>query len=247
MGTLIKYEFKKSWKMKAMVLCFTAFFELVFLYGAIRLNDDALVIGITGLVFTTICGLFLIGVYSMHVLSKDINTKQSYMLFMTPNNSYKILGSKVIENCGSVLVSGLFYILLAIFDLMFLAVRDDEVNVVLDMLSVAVSGSTGKFDYTTFAMVMLDSVLSWVYVICVGYFAIVLCATFLKGNKLNGFLSFVAFLLINILVNNLHSMLYKDFYIYSMGRLLSNVGFYILLTGIFYFITAWIMDNKLSV
>ena len=126
MGTLIKYEFRKSWKMKALVLFITAVLELVFLVGAISKSDGALSISIMGLTFTAICGVFLIGIYGIHVLSKDINTKQSYMLFMTPNSSYKILGAKTLENGLSVILSGVFFITLAILDMVLLSIRYDD-------------------------------------------------------------------------------------------------------------------------
>ncbi|SDH99200.1 hypothetical protein SAMN05421493_106115 [Pseudobutyrivibrio sp. 49] len=247
MGALIKYEFRKSWKMKGLVLCFTAFFELLFLLGIWRLNEDLLAASCTGLVLTTICGLFLIGVYGIHILSKDINTKQSYMLFMTPNSSYKILGAKVIENCGSVLVSGVFFIALSILDMMLLVVRYDDVQGLIDLMSVAITGDVGNFNYQGFGMACFDGVMGWVYLICLGYLAVVICATLLKGNRFNGLLSFVAFLVISLVVNHIHDAIYGDLYIYSMTRLISNVGFYALLTLLFYLITAWIMDNKLSV
>ena len=222
-------------------------FELLFLLGVWKLSEDLLGASITGLVLTTICGLFLIGVYGIHVLSKDINTKQSYMLFMTPNSSYKILGAKVIENCGSVLISGIFFTVLAILDMTLLTARYDDFKGALDLLSVVLTGDISTLNYQTFSMACIDGVMSWVYLICLGFLAVVICATILKGNRFNGLLSFVAFLVISGVVNRIHDFIYEDFYVYSMSRLVSNVGFYALLTLIFYLITAWIMDNKLSV
>ena len=35
---------------------------------------------------------------SVNVLHRDLNTKQSYMLFLTPKSSYQILGAKILEN-----------------------------------------------------------------------------------------------------------------------------------------------------
>ena len=32
MGALLKYEFRKTWKMKLIVLCFCAFNEAIYLY-----------------------------------------------------------------------------------------------------------------------------------------------------------------------------------------------------------------------
>ena len=247
MASLMKYEFRKSWKMKAFVLCFTAFFELVFLIGVFSANEDLWSGGIVGLILTTICGLFLIGVYGIHVLSKDINTKQSYMLFMTPNSKYKILGAKVLENCGSVFLSGMFFMALAMADIMILVIRYDDIQGILDVIGFIISGEREAFSYYTFAMASVDTVLSWVYLICVGYLAVVICATLLNGNRFNGLLSFIAFIVIAIFVDKLHDGIFGAYYIYSATRLIGNVAFYVVLTAIIYLVTAWIMENKLSV
>ncbi len=247
MFTLIKYEFRKTWKMKALVGCFTIFFQMVYFFGLLRESEDVLTAGILGLTFTAICGLFLIGVYSIHVLSKDVNTKQSYMLFMTPNNSYKILGAKVIENCCSVIFSGLCFIALATLDLFLLTLRYDDLKGALDLMGFVMTDSFEGFDYASFAMTDFAIVMSWVYLICLGYLAVVICATLLKGNRWNGFLSFIAFVVIAIIVSNIHGSLFGALVVVSIARMASNICFYLLLTAFFYCITAWLMENKLSV
>jgi hypothetical protein len=118
MGNLIKYEFRKTWIIKAIILVFTAIFELLFLAGTFSKNEDMQATGIIFLVLTTLCALFIIGIYGIFRLHKDITTKQSYMLFMTPHNSYTILGAKLIENAGSILLAGVFYMVLALMALL---------------------------------------------------------------------------------------------------------------------------------
>ena len=62
----------------------------------------------TGIVLLTMLamgGIMVIGLASVVTLHRDVSTKQSYMLFMTPNSSYSILGAKMLENGLSILLA----------------------------------------------------------------------------------------------------------------------------------------------
>ena len=83
MLNLLKYEFRKTLGVKAIILALTAVLEIVFLIGLYGEFDTPLGIG-AGLLFTTASvGVIVIGIYSIILLRNDLNTKQSYMLFMT--------------------------------------------------------------------------------------------------------------------------------------------------------------------
>ena len=86
MSKLIKYEFRKTWPAKLVVLAFTLIAEIVFLVGVFGDNPDRTGIGIALLALTAMFGIFAIGVQSLVILHRDMSTKQSYMLFMTPNS-----------------------------------------------------------------------------------------------------------------------------------------------------------------
>ena len=247
MGTLMKYEFRKSWKMKGIVLCVTAFFQLVFFFSILTESDDALGIAISGLVLSAICGIFLIGVYGIHVLSKDINTKQSYMLFMTPNSSYKILGAKTLENSISVLLAGAFFTALAILDITLATVKFDDIEATLKLVQTILQEAGAELNALTFSLNMLETMVSWVFLISMGYLAVVICATLLKGNRFNGVLSLIVFFLIATLVGNATDSLQSAVGAFTPVATAVGVGFHIILTAVMYCITAWIMDNKLSV
>ena len=62
--------------------------------------------GIIFLVMCTIFGVIYIGIESVNVLHRDLNTKQSYMLFLTPKSSYQILGAKILEKWEFPLIHG---------------------------------------------------------------------------------------------------------------------------------------------
>ena len=96
---LFKYEMRKTLFAKLVLLALIAIMECVFLYGYWTGNNGTVTLGLTLFLFTFFCGLLMISIMSLVTLHKDMNTRQGYMLFMTPNSTYRILGAKVAE-CG---------------------------------------------------------------------------------------------------------------------------------------------------
>ena len=115
-------------------------------------------------------------------------------------------------------------------------------------------GSDGVRDlttiYTDFAAVLFDLVVFWVFLISMGYLAVVICASVLKGNRFNGLLSLVVFFVIAYIVEDVNDSIEEALAIASKGTVASSIYdviFYVILTVVMYVITSWIMDNKLSV
>ena len=103
------------------------------------------------------------------------------------------------------------------------------------------------FSASTLFSTALSVMTSWLFSVVTAFFAIVLSATFLNGKKFNGLISLVIFIAISILVGYIFNKLPFDNDIYDMKMALITAGFYIIPTVLMYFVTAWIMDNKLSV
>ncbi|MCR4851746.1 MAG: hypothetical protein K5870_10860 [Lachnospiraceae bacterium] len=246
MLNLLKYEFRKTLGVKAIILVLTAVLEIVFLIGLYGEFDAPLGIG-AGLLFTTASvGVIVIGIYSIILLRNDLNTKQSYMLFMTPNNSYKILGAKVIE-CGlSIFIIGMFFTALGFLDLMLVSQKFGEIEEFFEVIKLMFS-EIADFSASTLFSTALSVMTSWLFSVVTAFFAVVLSATFLNGKKFNGLISLVIFIAISLLVGYIFNKLPFDNDIYDMKMALITAGFYIIPTVLMYFVTAWIMDNKLSV
>lgn len=248
MGKLIKYEFRKSWVIKAIILVFTGIFELMFLAGVLFNKDDLFGFGTAFLSLTTICALFSMGIYGIFKLHKDLTTKQSYMLFMTPNNSYKILGAKLIENAGSILIAGIFYIILALADIAIAFAVDGQIN---DAVIIINDIWGAELDSCKISLIGLDMTVVWIFTVIIGYLAVIISASILNGKKFSGLISFIIFLVITSVVEKLHSaglgILGIDPMEYSTGRIIYSLIYYIVFTVIAYVVSAWIMDNKLSV
>ncbi|MBO4471465.1 MAG: hypothetical protein J5841_06900, partial [Clostridia bacterium] len=103
---LLKYEFRKTAFPKLVLFAFILIMEGIFLYGCLRNDGDTKTVGVILFVMSLMFGFLLIGLMSLVTLHKDMNTRQGYMLFMTSNSTYKILGAKVIECCLTLLALG---------------------------------------------------------------------------------------------------------------------------------------------
>ncbi len=247
MQKLMKYELRKTLFSKLILLAVTAVAEAAFLAGVFLKWDNGLGAGISVLMFCAMIGIFYIGIESLLVFHRDLNTKQSYMLFLTPKSSWQILGAKVMENGISIFITGLFFAALAAIDVSAAVLYIgglqeflDTVRRVTSMFRFEISVSSGDILIVFFSMLS-----SWLMAITTGYLAIVLAATVLAGKRFSGLVSFVLYLLIMFAESELIS------HLPDLGSLLANSGAVIaagfVLTGLMYGLSCWIMERKLSV
>lgn len=247
---LMKYELRKTMFSKIVMLVATMITELLFLGGVFLKHENALGIGTVGLILCASVGIMYIGIESMIVLHRDLNTKQSYMLFLTPNSSYEILGAKVVENGISILIAGAFYAALAALDVSIAVLYIGGLKEFMNILShfsidIQVIGSEVAEAVLSGFLLALAS---WLMFVMTGYLAIILSATVLAGKKLSGFTSFVLYFIIGGLsswILNLEMELidFKNVYlevaVYSLSALV--------LIAVMYLVSCHIMERRLSV
>lgn len=246
MKNLLKYEFRKSRSGKLIVFLAAMVFELCFLLGIFLPEAESLwVIGMMGLVLTASFGIFMIGLLSVVNLHSDLNTKQSYMLFMTPNSGYKIIGAKVLENGISLFASGLLFGLLASADLVLMAAREGDlmsmINTVLNNFDISLGP---KQIFWAIAVVLL----SWLATITMAFFSVTLQTAVFNGRRFSALLGIVIFIALNMIVSAL---------IHSLNGLIPDASAYVssvvwmivfaAVTAVLYFLSGWITETKLSV
>lgn len=244
---LMKYEFKKTLFSKYILLAFLAIAEVIFLIGVFAKKDSFLAWGISGLIFCTMIGLFYIGIESIIVMQQDLNTKQSYMLFLTPYNSYEILGAKILQNGLAIFLAGILAALLAAIDFSVMMIYLDGIEELWKILNhfLAQVHMEITITRTEIGLGVLGVLASWLSMIVNAYLAIVLSATFLAGKKFNKLISFLIYMLIVFVEGRILSLLPE---MSNISQTLSLVvgGDFVMIVLI-YFITGWIMDRKLSV
>ena len=209
MSKLLKYELRKTRSIKLFFLIFTGIFETIYLLafaGGFQ-SGQLTVIGVLGLCLTAVFGCLICGLKSIDLLHRELNSKQSYMLFLTPHTSHQILGAKVLENGLSLMIAGGFYVLLTALDFCLLLIGVEGGAYFSKFMSVSLSWSA----VVTIIKIALYILLDWFCLVTAAYLAVIVQATLFNGRKGATLLSFLIFVAIGIFsasVTNIWSLLW---------------------------------------
>lgn len=214
---LMKYELRKTAFSKLVLLVITAVAEIAFLIGVFWKKDNILAMGIIFLVMCTIFGIIYIGIESVNVLHRDLNTKQSYMLFLTPKSSYQILGAKILENGISIIMAGAFFAALAALDVTVATLYIGGLKEMINLVSSFME-------------------LNW---------SVTLSASVLAGKKGSGIAGFLIFLVISSVIGKLLDLIpvLKSMELTFVLYIAASFA----IAAVLYVISGWIMEKKLSV
>ena len=234
---LLKYELRKTLFSKLVLLGITMIAEAVFLIGFWGKKENALAIGAVLLFFIAVSGI---------TLHRDMNTKQGYMLFMTPNSCYRILGAKIIECSLSILIAGAFYFALGYLDFSLLLGKGTNQQI-LDMINELISAVNNqvRLDAPHLSALIFSMIACWICTVAIAYLSDVICTALLYGKKGNLLITFVLFIALNYGISKLLTLVPE-----SLGIIPVLVwqGFIALaLAGVMYVITARLMEKYLSV
>lgn len=244
---LMKYELRKTQNAKLVMVAISVLLQVVYLYGLYAKNDTCLSIGVTFLTMMAVLSAIIIGLISLLTLHKDMNTKQSYMLFMTPNSSYKILGAKMLECALSILIITAYFLALGVLDVTLLAKEYGMVNGILDFMRVSLShmGVALQLNFQEVASFCLAAVTGWLFVVSAAAFAEVVAAALLNGKKINEVLSFLVFVVIVYAFGWLGNLLPGEANV--VASMLIGSGMSIVAVVAMYIATAAVMEKYLSV
>ena len=243
---LLKYELRKTLFAKLVLLGITAVAEAIFLIGLWGDKENTMAIGAILLFFIAITGIALMGVLSLVTLHRDMNTKQGYMLFMTPNSCYRILGAKVIE-CGlSLLIAGAFFFALGYLDFSLLLGRGTNQQI-WDMLNQMIRSINEKIvlDAPHISALMFSLIADWLCTITTAYLSDVICSSLLNGKKGSLLITFILFIALNYGISKLLQLVPASIGIIPV--LIWQGVIALVLAGIMYVITARLMEKYLSV
>ena len=243
---LLKYELRKTLFPKLILLGITALAEALFLYGFWSKRDNPLAVGAALLFFIAISGIALMGLLSLISLHRDMNTKQGYMLFMTPNSCYKILGAKVIECSLSLLVAGAFFLALGILD--FSLLLGEETNKqILDMVNqfIQAINSEIRLDAPHISALVFSMIACWICTVTIACLSDIVCTALLYGKKGNLIITFILFILLNYGISQVLQLVPSSIGI--IPALIWQGVIALALAGVMYVITARLMEKYLSV
>ncbi len=248
MKNLMKYEFRKTLSIKLMLLGAAALAQIVFLIGLYGNLDRVLSVGSVVLTMLAFGGIMVIGLASVVILHRDMNTKQSYMLFMTPNSCMKILGAKVLENGLSILLAGAFFFALGALDVTLLAAHQGQLEKLWELFTEFLHQMDNRItlDLPTMLSLTANLLSSWISTVSCAYLGVVIATALLTGRRWSGFVSFLIIVALLWFTGWIELTVTRQ--IQEIRTVfLVDTGIALLLSAIMYVITAQIMERRLSV
>ena len=245
---LMKYELRKTLFVKLIVLAATALAEIVFLIGVLGDRERMTGTGIVLLTMLAMGGIMVIGLASVVTLHRDVSTKQSYMLFMTPNSSYSILGAKMLENGLSILLTGACFFALGALDITLLFAHEKRLDALWNTIRQFLEQFNEQItlDLPTMLSLAANMICSWISTVTAMYLGVVIANALLKGKRFSGFVSFLVIIALLWLIGYVQvetldaSVSFRTAYWADTGIAL---GFSVIM----YILAAQIMERKLSV
>ncbi len=255
MLNLLKYEAKKNLNIKIILLLVAIAAEILFMISvALIINSSPLsgklfgssvfILVVTGTVSLIVCGFSCI-----ENLHKELNSKQCYMLFMTPNSSYKIMAAKFIESLISISICSLIFSVIAFFNLTLLSSGDYTFSKIIDAFNMFLEEyHLIKLDFLGILTYLSAMVSSYLELIGLAVIIETLRAALFNGkNKIVSLITGCIFLALYIGLQNFKAFL-TDLGSFSFNE--STYIYIVMNLAVFafsYLVSSYIMEKKLSV
>lgn len=257
MFRLSKYELRKNRTALLVLLAGLVALEIGFLFG-IQSNDQetAFTWGLFLILYAVVC-YFAVFIFAITNYYREINSKTSYLVFMTPVSSLGIILSKML----TVLVLGIILAgalgALGWLDLVLLVDHYSEYKSMGEMISEAMRSigintsqlaSSALFSIIIFLLAVFSTV-------AMLYFCITLAATLLQSSKLKLVVTIVLFVAgmyaksrIQDWITDVYPRVYDD--TVNFVQLLLQSWPYALANlvelAVFMILTTWLLEKKLS-
>ncbi|MBS5935093.1 MAG: hypothetical protein KIC94_19685 [Clostridiales bacterium] len=246
MWKLVKYELRKQMQSKAIIFGIVALLELVWFFGLLVKNS---MLGGTSGVLFLVANISMIYLYfeSIVTFSNDLKTKNSYMLFMTPNSSYKIVGAKIVASGIQIILYGLCFFGIGALDIGIMAIRFSGVSEVIEMVKKFLNQSVQiDVDVTYVFLSVLSIIIMGIFILSLAYVSITLSSTFLANKRYKGFVSFVIFVLIVFVQEKIVSAVLGNVLLSDQTTIILSLLWYAVMSLLAYVVTAWMLDKRVS-
>lgn len=209
---LIKYEFIKKSKL-LLILLVTAILANIGIGIAFKEAGIALFLGLSSIALVILYLYELIRTYS-----DDLNKKTGYMLFMTPNSGYKIIGSKLIFIITEGLILFLSYFIFLFFNMMVMALKaTGDFSLIMKGIGEMIEGFNSVVimqfgmnlgDILLIVIMLLVSVIVFALIV---YSAMTIRKSIFSNTKFGGLLSFIIFVALNFIYGKLTNFIGEAF------------------------------------
>lgn len=190
MGTLLKYEFRRSRTIFLGIIGVTLLVELVYLVGFFTKVQALFTVGLIGGILCLALGAVAILLYGVIMFNDDISKKPGYLLFSTPRSAAQIVGAKLLMTLFALVGITILFSLLIALDV-FLALQRNGTSLValLSMFDASITENGLKdvlfngYNFFGLSMYLLNTVISFIFNVIAAYVVIVLLKTVMGNQK----------------------------------------------------------------
>lgn len=220
MCKLLKYEFRKALTAMLILLGGTLAAEAYFLYGIRVMEEKPEHLGISVLVLMLLALVVYIFVLVRGVVSYsgELKSRSSYLIFMTPNSTRKIVASKFLFTLILCAIFGGLFAVLGLVDIRLLLVEIGEYEAFIQALNemlLTLGVHTDQIIVGAVFTVLLMG-LSMLSFFAVAYLAITLSHTLFRDKKWRWVMALIFYMVINYaisFVNSLFPMVYTALHV----------------------------------
>ena len=257
---LIKFEFLRKRTVFAAALILTLIGQVYALYKYFGINESFRAVysenmlgAFSGVVFVAFGLLYFIDVVTL--FRQDLFKQEGYMLFMTPNSGYKLLGSKLIFALVEGIGIGIIYVAIMFFNLYIFNQAGALIN-----LQFSLEGIEWIHIWMITKGILLGALVIIEFALTV-YISFALFKSLFNNTRFKGAVTFGIFLAImfikaktlELIVNLLESSQWLDQYMHSLETLKSvsaamNIYFMVVLVsvGILFAGTGYLLEKKIN-
>lgn len=257
---LLKFEFQRKKMVFAVALILTflaqiySVYKVVSLEPGFRMHYGEEILGVfSGVLFVAAGLLFLIDIITL--FRQDLFKQEGYMLFMTPNSGYKILGSKLIFALLEGLIIGVLYTAIVLFNIFIFNKLGTKVYLDLQI------GLLTFEQMLTIGKVIFAGVLTLTEFAVTVYFSFAVFKSLFNSSRFKGVITFIIYVVINFLKLKVvgftfeiyeNSSRFQNMYLNASDFSMFNyvLNHYILLmvafTMLFFFGTGYLLEKKIN-
>ena len=200
---LVKYEFRKALGVFLALLGCVAALEVYFLIALETEQETHMAASMILLVLCAFAAAVFVFVRGITSYSGELNSKTSYLVFMTPNPTAKVVGSKFLYTFFNGLLFAALLAALAGLDFVMMLRKFDEYESFMMGMKSLLSMNGVYVDQILYAglFMVVYAFLSVISTIAVAYFAITLSHTLFRDKKWRWLPALVIFIGVTWLVN----------------------------------------------
>ena len=252
MFKMIKYEYRKDMPLYIVVVALIVALTMYLAFSILSESEINLAISI---ILFILCGwgavifIMVIGVISY---AREINSKSSFMTFMTPLNAFEIVGCKYITLIITTIIATALYIGGAYLNISLALFKFEEINDVMEMMDyLLVYFESNLTDVIATFLVLIFSIwFSILMTVSYAYLAITLSSTILANKRGKGWLAVGLYMGISVSSNIVSTILPRFDFGDSFAELLISQWpvfiFQILMIAGTYFGVSLLLKKKVS-